>query len=807
MTEKIGSEIKSSWEIADFNPLTPKELMNLSVQNLWSFNEKEILTVQAHFRSLRRNPTRAEIETIAQSWSEHCRHKTFKSPIRYQEGSKTVLIKNLFEETIARATRQTKKPWCLSVFKDNAGIVSFGNKGKWALAFKVETHNHPCAIEPKGGAETGLGGVIRDVLAAGLGAKPVLSTNVFCVAPPNKKLPLPTSALSPERILRGLVAGVRDYGNRMGIPTGAGGLYFDDGYALNPLVFVGCVGVLPAQAVKKEIRPGDLIVAAGGFTGKDGLHGATFSSANLNGDDHSTAVQIGHPLNEKRVMEALLKARDQKLYRSVTDCGAGGFSSAVTEMADIIGARVFLEKEILKASDMEPWEIWVSESQERMVFSVSPSNLKAFEKVFADEGVKIRVIGEFVKTGRIEVSWNGQNLVNLSLKFLNNGLPVGEKKAVYNPVKPLGSRAPHQSKPLPEQLKEILSHLNVCSREWVIRQYDHEVQGGTVIKPLQGARHDGPGDACVIWPQAATRDTSDLSGFTVGHGLNPASGKLDPYLMAWLCADEALRNILCVGGDISRAAFLDNFCWGNPENPQVLGSLVRAALGCRDASLGFQVPFISGKDSLYNESKDAFGKTISVPGTLLISSIAPIPNIEKAITMDMKGPGNSLYIVGQTGEDMGGSLHNELNGVAGGNVPRVDVRCAKRNFAAVSKAISKGLVASAHDLSEGGLLAALTEMAFSGEFGAMIDLDAIPKQKPIYSADVLLFSETPSRILLEVKPENEAAFIKCVKGSCVKKIGASIANPIIKIIGLDGLVLFEEPVAPFKAAWQRTVLS
>ncbi len=806
MTEKIENPTLPVQVLSDFNSLGIKELKNLSAQNLWSLNEKEILAVQAYFRSLKRNPTRAEIETVAQSWSEHCRHKTFKSPIRYQEGSKTVLIKNLFEETIARATRQTKKPWCLSVFKDNAGIVSFGKKGQWALAFKVETHNHPCAIEPKGGAETGLGGVIRDVLAAGLGAKPVLSTDIFCVAPPDKKLSLPPKALSPERILRGLIAGVRDYGNRMGIPTAAGGLYFDEGYALNPLVFVGSVGVLPAKAVKKEIRPGDLIVVAGGLTGKDGLHGATFSSANLNGDDHSTAVQIGHPLNEKRVMEALLNARDKKLYHSVTDCGAGGLSSAITEMADIVGARVQLEKESLKASDMEPWEIWVSESQERMVFAVPPSNLKAFEKVFADEGVESRVVGEFVKTGRIEVLWNGRPLINLSLKFISNGIPVEEKKAVYIPPKGNESRA-LPKKSLAENLKNILSHLNVCSREWLIRQYDHEVQGGTVIKPLQGTRHDGPGDASVIWPQAATKDVSDLSGFAVGHGLNPASGKLDPYQMAWLCADEALRNILCVGADISRAAFLDNFCWGNPENPQVLGSLVKAAMGCRDASLGFQIPFISGKDSLYNESKDASGKMVSIPGTLLISAIAPVPNIEKAVTMDMKGPGNSLYLVGQTGEDMGGSLYHEINGLAGGAVPRVDARCARRNFAAVYQAMSKGLVASAHDLSEGGLLTAVAEMAFSGEFGAMIDLDALPKQKPIYSAEVLLFSETPSRILLEVKPEHEAAFLKCVKGSCVKRVGSSIANPIIKIIGLDGLVLFEESTAPFKAAWQRTVLS
>jgi phosphoribosylformylglycinamidine synthase len=791
---------------ATFSALSIKELRTLSAKNLWSLNEAELLTIQSHFRSLKREPTRTELETIAQSWSEHCRHKTFKSPIRYQEGNKTILIKNLFDETIGRATRQTMKPWCLSVFKDNAGIVSFGKKGKWALAFKVETHNHPCAIEPCGGAETGLGGVIRDVLAAGLGAKPVLSTDVFCVAPPGNKYALPARALTPERILRGLIQGVRDYGNRMGIPTAGGGLWFDEAYLLNPLVFVGTVGILPAWAVKKEVRPGDLIVVAGGLTGKDGLHGATFSSTSLNGAGDISAVQIGHALNEKRLMEALLRARDQRLYCSVTDCGAGGLSSAITEMAGSLGANVKLQNEALKDANIEPWEIWLSESQERMVFAVPQNKIKAFEKIFSEEGSKTRILGEFAKTGHIEVRWQDISLVNLNLKFLNEGIPLTRKNAIFSPPKAALAKNPTLKKKLPDLLTEALSHLNVCSREWVIRQYDHEVQGGTIVKPLQGARHDGPGDACVIWPQAATQDTSDFSGFAVSHGFNPSAGKIDPYRMAWLCADEALRNLLCVGADISRAAFLDNFCWGNPENPQVLGSLVRAALGCRDAAIGYDVPFISGKDSLYNEAQDASGKTLSIPGTLLISAVAPVWNIEKAITMDMKGPGNALYLAGQTTEDMGGSLYHELSGAAGGIPPRVDVRWARRNFTAIKTAIGKGLVASAHDLSEGGLIVALAEMAFSGEFGAVINLDSIPKLTPICSPETLLFSESPSRILLEVRSQDEPVFLKCVKGACVKRIGSSLANPIIKIIGLDGLVLFEESTAPFKIAWQRKVL-
>ncbi|MBI3553240.1 MAG: phosphoribosylformylglycinamidine synthase subunit PurL [Elusimicrobia bacterium] len=785
-----------------FNALSLKDLKALSAESLWSFNEAELLAIQAHFKAQRREPRAAEVETLAQTWSEHCKHKTFTGPIRYNDGKKTRLIKNLFDETIAKATKQVAKPWCLSVFKDNAGVVAFGKK--WALAYKVETHNHPCAVEPYGGAETGVGGVVRDILGVGLGAKPVLNTDIFCFAPPAYEGPLPEGTLAPLRTLRSVVAGVRDYGNRMGIPTAAGGIWFDADYRLNPLVFVGTVGVLPVWAVKKEIKPGDLIVTVGGRTGRDGLHGATFSSANLTDEAPASAVQIGHAINEKRALDALLCARDRKLYRAVTDCGAGGFSSAVGEMADGLGARVRLENAKLKASDLKPWEIWLSESQERMVLAVPPKNLKALEAVFSAEGCELSVIGEFVKSGRLVVTFKDETVVDLDLKFLHKGLPRVERTAVWDVPKPSSKGAVTKLK-LAEILQRCLAHLNVCSRETIIRQYDHEVQGGTVIKPLQGVRHDGPGDACVIWPHAATGDMEDLSGFAVSHGLNPEYGKTDPYRMALACADEALRNLLCVGADVSRAAFLDNFCWASPEDPHQLGRLVRAAEGARDAAIGFGVPFISGKDSFYNQSKDVNGKDLPIPGTLLISAVAPVPDVSKALTMDIKGPGNALYLLGWTSEELCGSLYNEVCGLSGGSVPEVEVRSALDGYRAVGSAIAKGLVLSAHDLSEGGLAAALSEMCFSGEFGAAIDLDDVARSGSIYSNEALLFSESPSRVLLEVKPENEAAFLKCAKGATVKRIGETIANPILKVRGLDGLVVLEEPLSALKTAWQRTL--
>ena len=797
---------------ADVNELAilgkdAKQLRALGAERHLSLSDLEWAAISAHFKGLKREPTLAEVETIAQTWSEHCKHKTFTSPIRYAEGKKTRLIKNLFAETIVAATEAVKKSWCLSVFEDNAGVVAFGKK--WALAFKAETHNHPSALEPYGGSATGVGGVVRDVLGCGLGAKPVLNTDVFCVGRPDYAGALPEGAHHPARTLRGVIAGVRDYGNRMGIPTAGGGLWFDDDYRLNPLVFCGTVGVMPQWAVKKEVKPGDLIVTVGGRTGRDGLHGATFSSAELGADAPSSAVQIGHAIQEKRVLDAMMAARDRRLYRSVTDCGAGGFSSAIGELGAKCGAHVRLEDAPLKASDLESWEIWLSESQERMVLAVPPKSLKALEAVFAAESCELAVIGEFTRSGRLLVTHHERPVVDLDMKFLHKGLPRATREALYSPPavqKPAGGA----TLKLNEAIRKMVGHLNVCSREWVIRQYDHEVQGGTVIKPLQGVRHDGPGDACVIWPHAATGDLKDLSGFSVAHGMNPEYGRLDPYWMAMASADEALRNLTCVGADPGRAALLDNFCWASPEDPKQLGALVRAVEGCRDASKGFNAPFISGKDSMFNQSKDEKGKDLAIPGTLLVSAIAPVPDTTKAITMDFKGPGNALYLIGRTNDELGGSLYHKVLGRSGGEVPKVTSPAAALDgFKSLHAAINRGLVQSAHDLSEGGLALAAAEMGFTGEFGCLLDLDEMPRDPRIYSHETLLFSESPSRILVEVRPEDESAFLrffgKGAKSAPLRRVGSTMANPILKVVGLDGSILLEEPLKELKEAWQKTL--
>ncbi|MBI5201953.1 MAG: phosphoribosylformylglycinamidine synthase subunit PurL [Elusimicrobia bacterium] len=784
---------------------TVKELAELNRRYGWSLSADELSAVQAHFRSESREPTRAEVETIAQTWSEHCKHKTFTSAVRYSDGKKTIRFKNLLKETVFEATQKLKKPWCLSVFRDNAGVVAFDDE--WAAAFKVETHNHPCAIEPYGGAATGVGGVIRDVLGVGVGAKPIFGTDVFCLGTPDYAGPLPDDVNHPRRTFSGVVGGVRDYGNRMGIPTVGGAIHFDDDFRFNPLVFCGTVGLMPRWAVEKRVMPGDLIVALGGRTGKDGLHGATFSSAALDDSSSPAAVQIGHAIAEKRVLDVLLRARDQKLYRSVTDCGAGGFSSAVGELAADCGAKVRLENAKLKAADLEAWEIWVSESQERMVLAVPPKNLKALEALCASEDVEWCVLGEFTNTGKLEVSFHGEPVVGLDMDFLHDGLPKKERVAVWSPVSRPSvkkSSGPTDAAKVREALHALIGHWNVCSRAWVIRQYDHEVQGGSVIKALQGTQADGPGDAAVVWPHAATGKLDDYRALAVAHGMNPAYGRIDPYAMAMNAADEALRNLVCVGADISRAAFLDNFCWGNPEDPKVLGGLVRAALGCKDASLAFHVPFISGKDSMYNQYKDAKGESHNIPGTLLISALAPVTDFRKAITMDFKAPNDLLYLLGWTSDELGGSLYAEwLGKPLEGRVPEVEPGSALESMRALSAAIGKGLVSACHDLSEGGLAVAAAEMAFSGELGCSIDLDEVNRSKEVDADEVALFSESPSRFLIEVPADKEKDFLKATRGQPLKKIGTTLANPVLRIISMDGSLLIEEGLDGLKSRWNN----
>jgi len=778
----------------DLLNLDDDSLMGVSKDRLW-LNLSEMRRIKDYFSRLGRNPTDVELETLAQTWSEHCIHKTFKSRIRLGQ----LVVDNLLKSTVMRVTEELKKPWCLSVFRDNAGVIDFD--GRYAVCFKVETHNHPSAVEPYGGAATGIGGVIRDILGTGLGAKPILNTDVFCFAPPDfPDDKLPPSVLHPRRIFKGVRAGVADYGNRLGVPTLNGAILFDERYIGNPLVFCGTVGLLPASMSQRgQQQTGDLVVLVGGRTGRDGIHGVTFASGKLTKESEAistSSVQIGDPITEKKLIDVLLKARDRRLYRRITDCGGGGLSSAVGEMAEETGVRVYLERVPLKYLGLSYTEIWISESQERMVLAVPPNTVDQLISLFQGEGVEATVIGEFTDTRRLELFYEGNLVGDLDMEFLHKGLPQLEKEAIWELPQHAEPDFP-QPTDLREDLLRILASWNVCSKEWVIRQYDHEVQGGSVLKPLTGVNNDGPSDAAIVRPIL----DSDM-GIIVANGINPKYGDIDPYWMAASAIDEALRQVVAVGGSLRRVALLDNFCWGNPDKPDRLGGLVRAAQACYDVALGYETPFISGKDSLYNEFETE-EESISIPPTLLISAVAVMDNVERAVTMDCRREGDLVYIIGTTWNELGGSQYYGIHDYVGNRVPRVDSKKGKKLMDTLSAVMEKGLVRACHDLSEGGIGVAAAEMAFAGGLGMVIHLGQVPLGEAINRDDYVLFSESNTRFLVEVTPEDRHQFEGMMAGVDFSAVGQVTSKGRLEVYGLNREIVLAAPIAELKEAWQR----
>ena len=803
---QIASQYQLNVVRVPLSTLSDSELEKLSKSGQLYLSLTEMQTVQAHFQTLGREPTDIELETVAQTWSEHCSHKTLGGRIEYQDENGTRQFKSMLKETIFAATQQIraelgKDDWCVSVFKDNAGVVTFDDD--YHVVFKVETHNHPSAIEPYGGANTGLGGVIRDPLGTGLGAKPVCSTDVFCFASPDADPnTLPPGVLHPRRVMKGVVAGVRDYGNRMGIPTVNGAIFFDDRYLGNPLVYCGNVGLLPVDKVDKAPLPGDYIVTMGGRTGRDGIHGATFSSVELTEESESISggsVQIGNAITEKMVLDVLMQARDAGLYNSVTDCGAGGFSSAVGEMGESMGAEVWLEKAPLKYEGLSHTEIWISEAQERMVLAVAPDKWDAFKSLCNREGVETAIIGTFTPTGMLRLMYDGQEVGCVSMQFLHEGRPPVVRLATYQPSTPvsldfsLSSQSEFES-----TLEKILASPNVASKHWVIRQYDHEVQGGSVVKPLVGPMCDGPSDAAVVRPRLTS-----MKGLVLSCGMNPRMGDYDPYAMATSAIDEAVRNAIAVGADPKRIAILDNFCWGNTDRPETLGSLTRAAIACHDLAIAWKTPFISGKDSLNNEFAwiDSTGKkqSIAIPASLLISAMGQIEDVSRCVTMDLKRAGNLLYSLGVTKDELAGSHATMVLGLEGGEIPQVDPSQAMALFHSLHAAIHQGLVRSCHDLSEGGLAVSLAEMAFAGGLGIDVDIAQLAEIMFLNTA-TLLFSESNSRFVCEVTPENAYAFEKALEGIACTRIGVVIGDDQVLIrSGQDTLVNL--PWSQLKQTW------
>jgi phosphoribosylformylglycinamidine synthase len=766
---------------------TDQQLLGISQELGIGLNLQEMRSVKEYFKCKGRNPTDVELQTIGQTWSEHCFHKTFKGKITFNGKE----IDSLFKMYIAKVTEELKPSWCFSVFEDNAGIIRF-DKG-YGVAAKVETHNHPSAIEPFGGAATGVGGVIRDIL--GVWADPIACMDVLGFGPLDFAYEqLPQGVKHPKYVYLGVVAGIGSYGNNMGIPTVNGAIYFDESYVGNVVVYCGCVGLLPLDKFRRNAKPGDMIVLAGGRTGRDGIHGVTFASAELTEKSEEVsrpAVQIANPIEEEKLKRAIIRIRDFELASAITDLGGGGLSSAVGETAKKFGcgAVVELDRVPLKYAGLAPWEIYVSESQERMLLAVPPKNLEKVMEIFEDEDVEATAIGEYTSDKILRIYFKGEKVAEIDIPFLFEP-PRIVRKAEY---KPTCSEEPLFPEPenLTEMLLQLLSSPNIASKEQVIRTYDHEVKGNTTLKPLHG-KYGGPNDVAIIKPLE-----DSWRGLVISCGMNPNYGKIDTYWMAASAIDEAIRNNIAVGG--RRIALLDNFTWGSPEKPERLGSLVRACEACYNFARAFKTPFISGKDSLYNESPLG-----PVTPTLLITALGVIPDIRLAVSMEVKEPDNPIYIVGQTFKELGGSEYYKIKGFLGKTVPKVRAVQARKTFNAIVKAIDMGLLRACHDLSEGGLAVAAAEMAFSGGYGIELQLQNVPR-KDVDRDDFVLFSESNSRFLVEVSQNAKEDFEALMKGKVFAEIGRVVKTPRLCIYGLDGNVVVDAPLNDLLASWKSTL--
>ncbi|MBI5529147.1 MAG: phosphoribosylformylglycinamidine synthase subunit PurS [Deltaproteobacteria bacterium] len=823
---KVRSRVEPRVETIDLE--VPDEGLNaISRDRVLVLSLREMCAIQAHYRDARVrearlsaglgvSPTDVELEVLAQTWSEHCKHKIFNARVRYRdaESGAEETVDGLFATYVKRTTAEVRRAAgardiCVSVFSDNAGVIRFDETHN--LVFKVETHNSPSALDPYGGALTGIVGVNRDPFGTGLGSKLIFNTDVFCFASPFRAGALPPRILHPRRIFEGVREGVEHGGNKSGIPTVNGSVVFDESYLGKPLVFCGTAGIIPRElngrpSESKEVVPGDLIVMTGGRIGKDGIHGATFSSEELHEGSPVTAVQIGDPITQKRMTDFLLAARDAGLYRAITDNGAGGLSSSVGEMARLSGGcEIDLTDAPLKYAGLHPWEILISEAQERMTLAVAPEKTGAFSELAARMKVEATVMGRFTQSGRFVVRYRGKTVALLDMDFLHEGLPRMELEAVWRPPRPAPDE-PACPADLGPALRDILGRLNVCSKHYIVRQYDHEVQGGSVVKPLTGAGDDGPSDAAVIRPVLGSH-----RGVVVAHGIVPRYSAIDTYSMVSCGIDEAMRNYVSVGGDPGHAAGLDNFCWcdpvksaKNPEGDFNLARLVRANKALFDCCTALGVPLISGKDSMKNDYIHGDTK-ISILPTVLFSVIGVIPDARKAVTMDVKAPGDLVYVVGMTRSEMGASEYWCARGVPGGTPPAVDPSSARRVFAALHGAVLQGLVASCHDSSDGGLGVALAEAAFAGGLGIAADLWKAP-HSGVERDDHLLFSESATRFVVTVKSGKKRAFEAAMDGVILGLVGEVTASPRLQLRGAKGgRPIVDEDVFDLKKAWQKTL--
>jgi len=809
----------------NLNFMSDEELLALSKNRLLALDLNEMRTIREYFSQpdviterkkvgMDERITDVELESIAQTWSEHCKHKIFNGIIHYtDENGKTIVIDSLFDTYIRRSTEEIRKSkgekdFCLSVFKDNAGVVKFNED--WNLVFKVETHNSPSALDPYGGALTGIVGVNRDPFGTGKGARLIFNTDIFCFASPFYDKPLPPRILHPRRIFEGVREGVEHGGNKSGIPTVNGCIVFDDRYLGKPLVYCGTGGIMPSKINNepshiKQAKPNDLIVMVGGRIGKDGIHGATFSSEELHEGSPVTAVQIGDPITQKKMFDFLLIARDKGWYNSITDNGAGGLSSSVGEMArESGGAELHLEKAPLKYSGLDPWEILISESQERMTLAVPPQYIDQFLSLAQKMDVEATVIGKFTNSGKFHVLYKDETVLYLDMNFLHNGVPKKEMVARWSPPK---HSEPDFSCPkdLTQTLKEMLGRLNICSKEGVIRQYDHEVQGGSALKPVIGKHNDGPSDAAIIRPLL-----DSYEGVVVSNGICPRYGDIDTYHMTACALDEAIRNAISVGADLNHMAVLDNFCWCDPilsektpDGDYKLAQLVRANQALYEYTTVYGVPCISGKDSMKNDYHIGNIK-ISIPPTILFSIIARIDDVRKAVSMDVKRAGDLVYVLGMTYDELGGSEYFAHYGFIGNKVPKVRAQLAKKLYLLLHDALMEGIIASCHDCSDGGLGIALAESAFAGALGMEIDLKEVPyegKQRD----DYILFSESQSRFVVTIHPDKKDIFERYMNQCTFAQIGFVRDDEKFIVKGINGDVIINTDINILRESWQKTL--
>jgi phosphoribosylformylglycinamidine synthase len=827
---EVRLTIDNTVEYIQLENLTDEELIHLSKTKVLALNLEEMQVVRNHYLDpeirakrqelgLEMQPTDCELEVFAQTWSEHCKHKEFNAIVHYdnKEKGEQKTIKSIFKtyikgttDKVAESLQSKGNDWLVKVFSDNAGVVK-ATKDK-LFVWKVETHNSPSALDPYGGAITGILGNNRDPLGTGIGgAKLLFNTNVLCFGPPNYKKPLLTGQLHPRQIMDGVVAGIEAGGNKSGVPTVNGAIVFDERFSGKPLVYCGTGGVLPydfngKNSWEKPIDAGDHIIMAGGRVGKDGIHGATFSSIEI--DEHSpmSAVQIGSPITQKRVYDFMLIACQKGLIKTSTDNGAGGLSSSIGELAQIPGgAIIHLDKVPLKYAGLRPWEIFVSESQERMSLVVETHNLEELFDLAKLMEVELSDIGLFTDSGYLDIRYEEEKVAYINMHFLHEGVP---QKIMYAEWDALDLKEPNitPQENYSETLLKLMSSLNICSREHIIRQYDHEVKGKTIVKPLMGPNGKAPQDAGVM------RFSFDsYEGLAISNGILPRYGDIDAYEMSAGAFDEAVRQIISVGGRLPNTesgdgifwSVNDNFCVpdsvydeiSNPDGKQKLAKLMQICEALFDIATYFDIPLTSGKDSMKNDFK-ADGQKISVPPTILYSMTAKIEDVRKTITSEFKAAGDLVYQLGETYNELGASEFYQMLGHLGANVPKVRKEAAKELYLKVMEANQQGLIESSHDLSDGGLAVALAESAFGAGLGANINLDAISEE---LSKEALLFAESHSRFVVTVKPENKAAF-EAILGNRAYEIGQVSKNNQLTI-SYQNQILIQTKVEALQKAW------